>query len=208
MSTNAWGLSMFYVTGKIMEDATGSFWLSRDTDTCAIQQRSKNLWDFWRGEGDESESIGREEHVGTVLLNPLVCFLLVPHVFVFVLSRQRFQRENEPLQIDCSISHAEDMVFSRQMGLSGLPKATQLEASYLGAYFWMEESCSSCTKLFEYKKRCKLKVDLRYRKAWVQVWVLTYTGFMKLALIWHDLNTLYCRKQLSGSVDIEQDLES
>lgn len=45
-----------------------------------------------------------------MLLNPLVCFLLVPHVFVFVLSRQRFQRENEPLQIDCSISHAEDMV--------------------------------------------------------------------------------------------------
>jgi len=45
-----------------------------------------------------------------MLLNPLVCFLLVPHVFVFVLSRQRFQRENEPLQIDCSIRHAENMV--------------------------------------------------------------------------------------------------
>lgn len=45
-----------------------------------------------------------------MLLNHLVCFLLVPHVFVFVLSRQRFQRENEPLQIDCSIRHAEDMV--------------------------------------------------------------------------------------------------
>lgn len=44
------------------------------------------------------------------LLNPLVCFLLVPHVLVFVLSRQRFQRENEPLQIDCCISHAEDTV--------------------------------------------------------------------------------------------------
>lgn len=47
--------------------------------------------------------------VGAELLKPLVCFLLVPHVFVFVLSRQGFQRENEPLQIDCSISHAEDM---------------------------------------------------------------------------------------------------
>lgn len=50
--------------------------------------------------------------VGAALLKPLVCFLLVPHVFVFVLSRQRFQRENEPLQIDCSISHAEDVVQS------------------------------------------------------------------------------------------------